>query len=419
MLQHYLVVYILLKGVYFSRILEENMQNFNFIYSSNPNRITTALKAITTRGIQSHNSNKDETCKKDHLQQLKSIVDSLIQESYKSFISETTKIIDPSEQNKHESLQFAVKEAHSHILQMKKVLKLIIKSTQESMNHSGTSYFYNENHYGSIESKEAIALCDKFLIHKDAKSHLESICAHRNTIFKNRKFSFYKTNYTNTAKELIKFIENIDLNFSVNEGNINTYQCPDFLELKKLGYSAIEAKLNDSWENAWKTAKKEYNTSEMKMETNGYQLGIGRMGKLSLDVPEENIKDIWMKTVSFLRKKRDFFAVLNLNDSKKFKLDIYFVDVLGKESSGVGTLQNFADKLVEHEIVSNKGREQVELRMQIDHTYGQEAHSLYDPWNPRNITKWTEPIPIKEGISTWNGNKMGLKGGLTENLYDK
>ena len=104
--------------------------------------------------------------------------------------------------------------------QKKLAIKLAIKMIQENMNHGGTEYFNDENYYGEIHNASNVSLGAKALFNsimdgsqrcedgESLKSKLEFLCCHRNTLITNRKFSFYKTNYTNSAKELRRQVEN-------------------------------------------------------------------------------------------------------------------------------------------------------------------------------------------------------------------
>lgn len=90
------------------------------------------------------------------------------------------------------------------ILQIKKCIKLV----QNAVNNYGIypldkndDYFINRNQYDEILNRQ-ISGTESYTI----KDYLEIICVHRNYLFKDKKYSFYKTNYTKSAWKLKSLI---------------------------------------------------------------------------------------------------------------------------------------------------------------------------------------------------------------------
>ncbi|MFN7095671.1 MAG: hypothetical protein ACK4M7_09940, partial [Burkholderiales bacterium] len=100
-------------------------------------------------------------------------------------------------------------EKSEKLTQLKKAVLLSIKTIQENINHGGISYFNNANYYGEITDRDAQALCKALIGGEEVnKKDLELICRHENVygINKDIKWSYWKTNYTNSANELRNFI---------------------------------------------------------------------------------------------------------------------------------------------------------------------------------------------------------------------
>lgn len=108
-----------------------------------------------------------------------------------------------------------IDSARATMLQKKMAVKLAVKMIQENMNHGGSNYFTDSDYYGRITDPAAIRLFNEIMDGtlqcggggESLKSKLEYICCHRNTLFTNRKYSFYKTNYTDSADALRQFID--------------------------------------------------------------------------------------------------------------------------------------------------------------------------------------------------------------------
>lgn len=108
---------------------------------------------------------------------------------------------------------------HNQITALKLVTKLVLKTVQENINHEGKNYFKNRNYYDAEYNKKCNTKNKKVLNDAEAKKlfdvltndenikHLEIICAHRKFGWGERKFSFWGTNYTNTASALRNFID--------------------------------------------------------------------------------------------------------------------------------------------------------------------------------------------------------------------
>lgn len=96
--------------------------------------------------------------------------------------------------------------------------KLILKSIQEAINNKGRTNFFEEHKFTHQENE--------FLknIFSECKKELEIICLHRNTIFRDRKFSLFGTNYTESAQEIIQFLKNFERALHVNNRNNNEIQ---------------------------------------------------------------------------------------------------------------------------------------------------------------------------------------------------
>jgi hypothetical protein len=104
------------------------------------------------------------------------------------------------------------------IEQCKIACKLATKIIQEGKNHKGDVYFTDINYYGKLENIQAIGLYH-ILIGKSASEgyeeqaaaeNLDKLCKHKNTIFNNRKLSFWGTNYTNHAIKFREWINQLE-----------------------------------------------------------------------------------------------------------------------------------------------------------------------------------------------------------------
>jgi hypothetical protein len=87
-------------------------------------------------------------------------------------------------------------------------VKLCIKTMQENINHEGTNYFTNSKYYGDFDQE----FFDILINDKTTKSQLEEICVHRNSILRDRKLSFWGTNYTFSANEFQNWLNKLSNN---------------------------------------------------------------------------------------------------------------------------------------------------------------------------------------------------------------
>ncbi len=216
------------------------------------------------------------------------------------------------------------------VSQIKNTLKLIIKSMQESINHGGNSYFYDGYHYGKITNENAVAVFTDFLEARDAKSLLENICVHRNTFFNGRKFSFYKTNYTKTAQELIQYIENFTLNFAIlNEKELRKYECPNFHVLKENGYKCLIAQNKLRSDRPLYVIQENVTHIESALYFKSSQTESLPFLKYMYDIPHKNFETIWHNVIHHIVLAENLTAVY---DFEKNVLNIYITNFLDKDN---------------------------------------------------------------------------------------
>lgn len=80
---------------------------------------------------------------------------------------------------------------------------LAIKVVQECVNHSGNSWFNDDQYYGNFDHALFNTLVDASNVYLE---HLENVCRHENAPLGNFKFSLFGTNYTGTADKLRQFV---------------------------------------------------------------------------------------------------------------------------------------------------------------------------------------------------------------------
>ena len=102
------------------------------------------------------------------------------------------------------------KSSQNNYDDIKNGILLAIKTVQENLNHEGTKYFFQENYYGELGQNGIDAF--NTLTSGDNLRDLEKICYHRksyNIFNSDIKYSFYKTNYTDTAIKLRNELDGI------------------------------------------------------------------------------------------------------------------------------------------------------------------------------------------------------------------
>ena len=115
---------------------------------------------------------------------------------YNNVNTKINELLDKSSQNNYDDI--------------KNGILLAIKTVQENLNHEGTKYFFQENYYGELGQNGIDAF--NTLTSGDNLRDLEKICYHRksyNIFNSDIKYSFYKTNYTDTAIKLRNELDGI------------------------------------------------------------------------------------------------------------------------------------------------------------------------------------------------------------------
>lgn len=261
------------------------------------------------------------------------------------------------------------KDGDSKILQIKKCIKLV----QNSINNYGSyelskndEYLENRNQYdeilNQIIAESRVAGC------KTIKECLEIICAHRNYFFKDKKYSLYKTNYSNSAwklKALIneKYIYTNSKN-AKDENNDDTPKSKNSFEIKAqqqvvntllnsftgrgiekilLSDTLTSDQLNKIYcksnlDKAFETFPREtlicFDTNFDKISYEGkYQVYI-KLKRL------DNISDYEANILKKIFMDFFYFNIVIINDSENKKLDI--------------SVRNIKNLLIDYEILDEK-----------------------------------------------------------------